>query len=374
MKRTGVINPDSFMDPVHRLMMAAIENQVFPGGVLLASKNGSPVFFEAFGLADIYTGEKAGKETVYDLASLTKPLATTLAVMDLVKTDHLTLDTRISEILPEYEDTDKRAITMGHLLSHTAGLPDYLPYYKKIKGNTISERKKDLRRLLQKIPLQYPLGRQAHYSDPGFMILNHVIETVSRERLDGFVSKKIYGPLGVDPVNGLFFVDLESGPHDGVRFAATERCPWRGRLIKGEVHDENAYRVGGIEGHAGLFGKAGAVHALLSGLLAMYGDDMQNPLFSPDMMELFFREHEKTGRTLGFDMPSPEGSSAGKYFSRNTVGHLGFSGTSFWMDLDRHIIIVLLTNRIHPTRENTKIKSFRPILHNALMIELQGVA
>jgi CubicO group peptidase (beta-lactamase class C family) len=177
------------------------------------------------------------------------------------------------------------------------------------------------------------------------------------------VSEKIYKPLGLD---NLFFPGLNA-LHSSAPFAATEQCPWRNRLVIGQVHDENAYVVGGVEGHAGLFGSAAAVHKLLLELLSVFHGKSVHRLFQTELVRLFFRRLPGTDRALGFDIPSDENSSAGGYFSVNTVGHLGFTGTSFWMDLDRSIIVILLTNRVHPNRDNEAIKVFRPTLHNEVM-------
>jgi CubicO group peptidase (beta-lactamase class C family) len=207
------------------------------------------------------------------------------------------------------------------------------------------------------------------YSDLGFMILEWMIEHVSGKRLDCFASEMIYNPLGVD---NLFFVDLHTNRKWRAPFAATEQCPWRKILLSGQVHDENAYVVGGIEGHAGLFGTAAAVYTLVRKLLSAYqGRDSDN-LFQTKIVRLFFKRLPKSDKALGFDMPSLKDSSAGHHFSANSVGHLGFTGTSFWMDLDRSVIVILLTNRVHPSRDNVAIKAFRPALHDAVMQCLLG--
>jgi CubicO group peptidase (beta-lactamase class C family) len=176
----------------------------------------------------------------------------------------------------------------------------------------------------------------------------------------------IYGPLGLDR---LFFVDLNAKNLQGV-FAATELCPWRKILLSGQVHDENAYVVGGVQGHAGLFGTAAAVHMLASVLLSVYQGNHPNRLFQTEVVRLFFKRLPNTDKALGFDAPALKNSSAGSYFSANSVGHLGFTGTSFWMDLDRFITVIMLTNRIHPSRDNEAIKHFRPILHDEVMVSL----
>jgi CubicO group peptidase (beta-lactamase class C family) len=164
----------------------------------------------------------------------------------------------------------------------------------------------------------------------------------------------------------MFFLPVDKKP-PVAEFAATEKCPWRGTLLEGVVHDDNAYSVGGIEGHAGLFGTAGDVFDILSELMAVYQGSVSKGVFDVDLTRRFLSLNEQNGRTLGFDTPSSKGSSCGRYFSKRTVGHLGFTGTSFWMDLERAIIVILLTNRIHPSRNNNRIKAFRPKLHDTVM-------
>ncbi len=357
------------MDKAHRLMQNGVSESVFPGGVLLVSQGGRVVFFEAYGKADIFGNRKMSVKTVFDLASLTKPLATTMAVMKLVQEKVVTLDQAISSILPEFKDSDKEQITIRQLLTHTSGLPDYVPYYKEVGEVPFDDRKKRLRSLLVKTPLEHPVGEKTLYGDVGFMVLNWVVEQLGRMRLDTYVGLKVYTSLGLNHENGLFFVDLNSGSVAG-EFAATEDCPWRKKLICGEVHDENAYAAGGVEGHAGLFGNAESVHALLAALLSSYHADDGSEVFPRQLVQTFFRRQPGSQRTLGFDTPDRRNSSAGKYFSGKTVGHLGFTGTSFWMDLSRCVIVILLTNRVHPSRRNERIKIFRPRLHDAVMKDL----
>jgi len=351
------------MKHVNRLMKDAVANQVFPGGVLLVSQDRNVVFFEAYGDANLFSGRKMTRQTIFDLASLTKPLATTLAVMELIRQSRLTLKENLGSILPLFKNTDKEKILVEHLLYHNSGFPDYRPYYKSVKKLEPGQRKDALRELLAKEPLIHPIGQQVVYSDLGFMVLCWVIEEVARIRLDRFVTENIYRPLGL---NALFFLPVDKMPPDA-EFAATEKCPWRGILLEGVVHDDNAYSVGGIEGHAGLFGTAGDVLDLLSELMVVYRGSVSTGVFDIDLTRRFLSLNEQNGRTLGFDTPSSKGSSCGRYFSKRTVGHLGFTGTSFWMDLDRAIIVILLTNRIHPFRDNKRIKAFRPILHDAVM-------
>jgi len=351
------------MKHVNRLMKDAVANNVFPGGVLLVSKDRNIVFFEAYGDANLFSGRKMTQKTVFDLASLTKPLATTLAVMELIQQSKLNLEDHLGTVLPLFKNSDKEKIRVKNLLYHNSGFPDYRPYYKLVKKSEPGQRKIALRNFLIKEPLIHPIGHQVVYSDIGFMVLCWVIEEVAGIRMDHFVTENIYKPLGLKT---LFFLPVDKKPPDA-EFAATEKCPWRGILLEGVVHDDNAYSVGGVEGHAGLFGTAGGVFDLLAELMAVYQGSISKGVFDTDLTRRFLSVNKQDGRALGFDTPSSKGSSCGRHFSNKTVGHLGFTGTSFWMDLDQEIIVILLTNRIHPSRDNNRIKAFRPKLHDAVM-------
>jgi CubicO group peptidase (beta-lactamase class C family) len=349
------------MSQINDLMRKGVKDKVFPGGVLLVSKNDSIVFFEAYGYANIFSKRIMTKNTIFDLASLTKPLATTLAVMKLIQQGKLDLEQNLGTVLPEFRDTDKKQIGIRNLLCHNSGLPDYRPYYIELLKIPYNFRKKALRNFLINEPLIYPIGKNVLYSDLGFMVLEWIVEKVSGRSLDHFVIQDIYKPLGLEH---LFFVNLNHRRYMDC-FAATELCPWRKILLDGLVHDDNAYVVGGIAGHAGLFGTAMDVKVLLSSLLFAFHE--HSYAFKKELINKFFERQKDSGRALGFDTPSLPDSSCGSHFSKRSIGHLGFTGTSFWMDLDRSIIAILLTNRVHPSRDNNKIKRFRPILHDTVM-------
>jgi CubicO group peptidase (beta-lactamase class C family) len=194
------------------------------------------------------------------------------------------------------------------------------------------------------------------------MILAWVVAHVTGEPLDRYVTRKIYDPMGV---KDLFFPGLRSGIDDS-EFAATELCRWRDRLLKGQVHDDNAFVVGGVDGQAGLFGTAQGVYRFLSILMGGYAGGSTG-VFQPRQIRFLFEKHPGVHRTPGFDTPDNQGSSAGTHFSKQSIGHLGFTGTSFWVDLLKGIQVILLTNRVHPSRDDERIKAFRPDLHNAVM-------
>jgi CubicO group peptidase (beta-lactamase class C family) len=208
------------------------------------------------------------------------------------------------------------------------------------------------------------------YSDLGFMVLSWIIERTGGRRLDEFVYEQIYSPLGIED---LFFLPL--GPDtrrlDSCRekLAATQDCPWRKRVLKGEVDDDNAWAAGGIEGHAGLFGTAEAVHDLCLEIMNAVQNKSTNVL-SSDIIRNLASGKNQFEMTAGFDTPAKKNSSSGRYFSASSLGHLGFTGTSFWMDPKNSFLVVFLTNRVHPLRSNMGIKEFRPRLHDLLVTHL----
>ena len=357
----------SSLSAAKHLMQDAISDGVFPGGVLLVSQDGDVLIHQAFGQADLVTGTPVSTRTLFDLASLTKPLATTPAVMKLMERGLLSLNHTLGDVMASCKGTDKAGISIRQLLYHNAGLPDYRPYFKQLAEADASKRRVSILARILDEPLVYPIGKVVLYSDLGFMLLRGIVEAVSGRRLDDLVKKEIYLPL---QLKDLFFVDPENPPPVG-RFAATETCPWRQTGIRGVVHDENAYAAGGVDGHAGLFATAADVHCLLVEMLGTYSGFPSHHIFQPDLLKEFLDYGKGTERALGFDRPAENGSASGCRFSKNSVGHLGFTGTSFWMDLDRSIIIILLTNRVHPRRDNEKIRDFRPVLHDAVMETLR---
>jgi CubicO group peptidase (beta-lactamase class C family) len=353
---------------VDQLMRKAVAERVFPGGVLLAARGDRIEFFEAYGTANLFTRSPLSADTIFDLASLTKPLATTPAVMQLIREQQLDLEHTLGSILADFAGTDKAEIRIEHPLNHTSGLPDYFPFYKDLQSGPYPRRVAALRRRLADIPLQQPIGAAACYSDLGFMLLGWVVQALSGRRLDQYLRDAFYGPLGLDGGNGgrLCFVDL-AAPVGFKDVAATEDCPWRKTVLEGAVHDDNAYVMGGVAGHAGLFGNARGVYRLIGSLLDAYRGGDCRGIFDPVLVRRFFERDPISKRPLGFDSPSATEASCGKYFSAKSVGHLGFTGTSFWIDLEKSITVVLLTNRVHPHRTNEKIKVFRPAVHDAVM-------
>ncbi len=356
-------------DVVDSLMHQGIEQGVFPGAVVLIARDGAVQFCEAYGRRNLFTRQVVTTDTVFDLASLTKPLATTPALMLLVQQSRLTLDEPIGSHCRWLKGSDKEEMSVRALLSHSTGLPAYRPFYRDLQQVAAASRKEALRAALRDVPLEGIFG-QTVYSDLGFMLLGLLVEEVTRTQFDRYVHQAIFSPLGVggDIEPRLFFNDtfVPATPVTE-NVAATEVCPWRNRLLEGVVHDENAFAMGGVAGHAGLFGDALGVFYLAREMAAAYAGSSPNGLLHPGTVRAFLRRNTSGSRPLGFDAPSEADASCGRYFSANTVGHLGFTGTSLWIDLDSAVIVILLTNRVHPSRLNERIRSFRPRLHDAVM-------
>jgi serine-type D-Ala-D-Ala carboxypeptidase len=356
-------------DRIARKIEMAISQGIFPGAVLLCAKNQKILIHESYGMADIFEKREMRKDSIFDLASLTKPLATTLALSRLIETGQVFLDQKIGSIIEAFKTSPKSEITIDMLLRHTSGLPAHREYFKKII-RTDENPRQYLRDLLVREDLENKIGETQVYSDLGFMVLSWVIEKITRQRLDRFVSDQIYFPLEIED---LFFLEIDSKSekftHHRPKMVATQKCPWRKKVLVGEVDDDNAWAVGGIEGHAGLFGNAGSIHKLCCELL----NALQNKptrVLAPDIINSLVLKKNHHDMVAGFDTPSKDNSSSGKYFSKSSLGHLGFTGTSFWIDPEIGMIIVFLTNRVHPLRANEGIKKFRPQIHDLILSEL----
>lgn len=353
---------------IESLLKEGVHEGVYPGAVLLVAQAGVIVFLEAVGLRSLRPKvAPMQKETIFDLASLTKPLATTLAIMKLVDDVIIDLDQTLDTLLPGHVPEEKMSISPRMLLSHSAGFPDWKPFYMELDRFPLQERKGLLRGQLLRMPLIFRPGQETLYSDLGFMMLEWIIEETTGVPMNLFLDRHFYNPLSLERT----FICDTTHPRkfQTDQFASTEDCPWRGKVIQGAVHDENAYVLGGYSGHAGLFGTAREVYALVN-LFMRHFYGQQDKYMRPETVRTFFTRQRlvKDGTwALGWDTPSLEDSSSGRYFSDNSVGHLGFTGTSIWMDLDRDVTVIFLTNRVHPTRNNEKIKTFRPSLHNVIM-------
>ena len=371
-------------DPIDRAMQSAVETGVFPGAVLLVRVRGRSVCHRAFGCAALLPQrEPALLNTLYDLASLTKPLATATAVLWLIQETRLSLDTFLDDVLTELKGSAIGRATVEHLLSHSSGLPGWRPFYERIAeqdraqpGFLGSDAARDLTlHLIRDEPLSGPVGAQSQYSDLGFMLLGFAVERVAGCSLAVLCGERIYDPVGAGP---LFFIGRHGNPVGGAKgrpvdlalVAPTEDHAWRGQILRAEVHDENAYALGGVAGHAGLFGTADAVLTMSGCWLNSYLG--RESVLRPELVRRFVSRQKgpaDSSWALGWDTPSAP-SSSGTRFSPASFGHLGYTGTSVWIDPVAELEVVLLTNRIHPTRTNEKIREFRPLIHDTIYEEL----
>jgi len=345
----------------------AVNAGVFPGAVLLVSRRNKIRFHEAVGFAALEPRKiRMTQATLFDLASLTKPVATASAVMNLVDRSAIRLDDPVIRWIPEFSGGGKGRVTIRQLLNHSSGLRAWEPFYKEViekgRGRTGFVGSAAAKRLvlnrIHRQRLVYPPGTKSLYSDPGFMLLGELVERVVGLPLDRYCGKEIFGPLGMKQT---FFVRTGTRPRG--RFAATERCGWRKKIVTGEVHDDNAFVMGGVAGHAGLFGPAVDLNRYARMILkSFHGRDA---FFTREVVETFVSRQPTHGSSwaLGWDTPS-DPSSSGRFFSPRSFGHLGFTGSSIWIDPEADLVTVLLTNRVHPTSRNIKIRKFRPMIHD----------
>ena len=362
-------------------LQAAVDDGTFPGAVLAVRLRGTMVFEGAAGLLTQKVPEEAVTiDTCYDLASLTKVLATTTAVVLLVHRGLLKLDDRLERILEELRDRPIGASTVRHLLTHSSGLPGWRPYYERIASREATQAgflgsaaaRTAVLDYIGAEELIYERGTRSLYSDLGFMLLGRVVERLFGESLDEFCRSQIFAPLGAWPLAYIPHGHTPAYAGFGEQrnaIAPTEDDSWRGRTLCGEVHDENAYALGGVAGHAGLFGTARAVLAIAQAW--MDGRRRKSGLLPPDLVTLFTSNRQgvpNSSWALGWDTPSVR-SSSGTRFSPESFGHLGFTGTSLWIDPVKELEVVLLSNRVHPTRRNEQIRLFRPLIHDLICRE-----
>jgi serine-type D-Ala-D-Ala carboxypeptidase len=352
--------------PLQQLLESGVSQAVYTAAVALVGLKGKLLWT---GVAGRLSREPEALvttlDTVFDLASLTKPLATTLALMVLADQGQLHLNSTLGALLPHaWLPPDKRALTLGGLLTHRSGLPAWRPFYEQVLAAPATLRPTLLERLAAATPLDRRPETGTVYSDLGFMLLKAVVEHLCGQSLDRFCQASIYRPLGL---NTLGFKPLEQPGGKRWSFAATEPGLIPGRPAGGQVHDENAWAAGGVAGHAGLFGTGRDVFELVACLHRAYAGEHGGPL-TPATVRLFFTVPLGATRAYGFDTPAedPVQRTAGRGFSTKSVGHLGFTGTSFWLDLTTGQMVILLTNRVHLGRDDkTKIQAFRLRFHTA---------
>ncbi|HEY9127367.1 MAG TPA: serine hydrolase domain-containing protein [Acidobacteriaceae bacterium] len=366
LEEDAIFNSDPICDvarfsSAYAVLQQAVAQRAFPGCAFGLWRNGQLLLNDALGQ---FTYEIASPTvtpgTIYDVASLTKVVCTTAIAMLLYDRGLLDLEMPLGEMLPGFvigRDDSRwaRAVTIRHLLAHTSGLPGYVPLFQRATSTRAV-----LRGCLE-LPIEAEPGTRAVYSDPGFILLGKALETILNEPLATWAHREILLPLGL--TSSIFC------PAANMRalIPPTEDDElFRQRRIQGEVQDEHAYLLKGAAGHAGLFSN-------VPDLLRFSSEILQPILFRASTIELFARRQPppESSRALGWDTPSGE-SSSGTLFSRNSIGHLGYSGCSLWIDRDAGLAVVLLTNRTWPHRESQQIRQVRPAFHDALLRALRG--
>jgi len=336
------------------LLRAGVEQRAFPGAALAVTLGDELVALKAVGRFTYDAGSpEVTPDTIFDLASVSKIIATTPMAMILYQRGLLDLDTPVQAIVPEFAGADARRaeVSIRMLLAHCSGLPAYVPLFEQ--ANT----RDALLLAACRVPLEAAPGERTEYSDIGFIIVGEALTGLAGEPLDSFCQREIFGPLSM--AHTCFNPGPAWKPH--IPPTADDRR-FRHGIVQGEVHDENAWVMGGVAGHAGVFAPALDVarfaHALLRG---------GGPILRPPTLDAFAQRQDTplgSPRALGFDVPS-QPSQSGRYFSARSLGHLGFTGTSLWMDRERGLGVTLLSNRTWPDRGSRAIQRIRPAVHDA---------
>jgi CubicO group peptidase (beta-lactamase class C family) len=344
-----------------------------PGAALAVGRHGRIVHMRAYGRIDTAAAAPAVTDsTLFDMASLTKVIGTTTAAMILEDEGRLDLDRPVREFLPGLDAPDKAAITVRMLLTHSGGFISGAPLWRDAPGRA------EFLRTMNQRPLAYVPGDSTIYSDWDLILAGWIVEEIAGRPLDEFLQERVWGPLGMRDTgfNPLAEGRVPAGEHCTVthraghpllpRIAATEQdTVYRHRAVHGMVHDENSCALGGVAGHAGLFSSARDL-AVFAQMMLNGGSYNGVRILDPNTIARWTaRQNPRSSRALGWDTPSA-GATAGRYFSPRSFGHTGFTGTSIWMDAERGLFVVLLTNRVNPTRQNVRHEPLRRDIADAV--------
>ena len=343
------------LDTLRAVLDRARADSAFPGAFAIVGRASGVLAQYGVGSLDWSASPRPDEQTIWDMASLTKVIAMTSAVMQLTEGGQLDLDAPVARYLPEFNGPAKDRVTLRHLLTHSSGLPAWRPLYKETYTPVAA------RALGIATPLDTLPGVRMVYSDLGAIILGQIVERVSGERLDEYVTRHVFVPLGMTSTT------YRPGTALLPRIAPTEFDSWRQRHIRGEVHDENAFALGGVSGHAGLF-STGRDLARFARMYLSRGTLDGFRFASPQTIRQFTTVQDSTmsNRALGWETPNGS-NSAGTIMRRPAFGHTGFTGTSIWMDPSRDLFVILLTNRVNPTRQNLRIGRVRVALADAVV-------
>ena len=341
-------------DTLRAILGRAVADSAFPGGIAVIGTHAGPLVTVAAGHLDWSPSPVPNDRTLWDIASLTKVTGMTSAMMQLVEQGKVDLDAPVQRYLPEWTGRNKELVTVRDLLTHRSGLPAFKQYFK------LNVSPDSTLKLFFATPLDTLPRVRMVYSDIGAILLGKIVERVSGERLDQYLQRHVFGPLGM--------TDTGYRPDSSLlpRIAPTENDPWRGRHLRGEVHDENAAALGGISAHAGIFSSARDLGRLAQAYLN--GGTLDGGrLASAATIRQFTMVQDSTfsSRALGWD--TPPGAASGHFLRHPAFGHTGFTGTSLWIDPQHDLYVILLTNRVNPTREHSKIAPVRTAVADAAM-------
>ncbi len=341
-------------DSVRAVLLRGLADSAYPGAYAVVGSSKEIYASMGVGHLDWGTSPVPDENTMWDMASLSKVIGTTSAAMQLWEQGRLNLDAPVQKYIPEFTGKNKELVTVRNLLTHSSGLPAWRPLYKE------ASTPEEAIELVFTTPLDTLPNVRMVYSDLGIITLGKIIERISGESLDGYLSLHVFGPLGMKST-------MYRPPRwMRQRIAPTERDPWRERLVYGEVHDENSFALGGGAGHAGLL-STGPDLAIFAQMYLNGGVYDSVRIVSEAAVEKFTQVQDSalSNRALGWEVPSGT-NSAGHLLSKHAFGHTGFTGTSIWMDPDRDLFVVLLTNRVDPSRESRGIYAVRPALADAV--------
>ncbi len=353
---------------VNKKLVTYLNNKVFTGCGLgfswLKQEKIKSKFFYVGSTDEKEGSAQVGENSFFDVASLTKPMVTVLSLLALIKDGKIHFEDKLANLLPGYIPGDKKNIKIIELISHCSGLPSHRPYYKDLIKVSSEERKKNIIKYILDEKLEQDPGNSYIYSDLDYILLGHILEERSEEKLERYWSRKITDPLNI---TSSFRFSTKYQKENEKKFVVTGSCPWTTKPLSGVVHDDNCRALGQLSGHAGLFSTLKGVSALCENLLLVCSKISQHPSFKTEDLLYLLKKRKPAQRPCGFDIPSGQNSGSGQYFSDESVGHLGFTGTSFWMDLTKKKLVVLLTNRTIFGEDAKKIKKMRPDIHNTVM-------
>lgn len=351
------------------LLEKSIKNNVFSGcsvGLFKIEKRGIVRDFFFYGKKDPFdTGISIDETIFFDLASLTKPLVVSLCLQVLLDKDKIDLSDTLELYFSDL-NKEKSAITLYNILNHSGGFPDHKPYYRELIKLSAKRRKKSLIAMILEENLIYAPGSDCVYSDLGYILLADIIENITQQRLDLFWKQHV-----VDPVElGEGFIFPQNEEIDPRKCVFSGKCSWSKKSLSGLVHDDNCRALGEVTGHAGLFATTPALLSFCEVLVKLYNDLSQHP----NILNSSFRNNLDNyfqSRRFGFDTPTGPESSSGRFFSKNSIGHLGYTGTSLWLDLDNKTGITFLTNRVSCGDDLHQIRQLRPLVHDIIMEYLE---